>query len=123
MKLTDFSIKRPVFTIVTMILFLLLGFISLLNIPLKLIPDIDPPIAAVVTSYQGASPTEVVDKVTRPLEDSLSTVPGLKNITSQSMEGVAITILEFSWTTSINDVENDIHNRMNQAQLPNEACK
>ncbi|WP_227939788.1 efflux RND transporter permease subunit [Alkalihalobacillus deserti] len=121
MKLTDFSIKRPVFTIVTMILFLLLGVISLLNIPLKLIPDIDPPIAAVVTSYQGASPAEVVDKVTRPLEDSLSTVPGLKNITSTSMEGSSLTLLEFAWTTSINDIENDINNRMNQAQLPNDA--
>ncbi|UOE92560.1 efflux RND transporter permease subunit [Alkalihalobacillus sp. LMS39] len=121
MKITGFSIRRPIFTIVGMILFLLLGVVSLLNIPLKLIPDIDPPIAAVVTSYQGASPEEVVDKVTRPLEDNLSTIPGLKNITSQSMEGVSLSLLEFSWTASIDDVETDIITRMNQTPLPSDA--
>ena len=50
MKLSNFSIRRPVFTIVTMIFVLLLGTVSLLNIPLKLIPDINPPVAVVVTS-------------------------------------------------------------------------
>ncbi len=73
MNVTKFSIKRPVFTLVTMFLFLLLGAISLTNIPLKLIPDIEAPIAAIVTSYQDASPEEVVDKVSRPMETSLST--------------------------------------------------
>lgn len=121
MKLTKFSIKRPVFTMVSMILFLLLGAISLTNIPLKLMPDIDPPIGAVVTSYPNAGPQEVLDKVSRPLEGSLATVPGLNNISSISMEGASMTILEFSWATSIDDVENDIINRMNQAPLPSEA--
>ncbi|MDQ0256806.1 HAE1 family hydrophobic/amphiphilic exporter-1 [Evansella vedderi] len=121
MNITKFSIKRPVFTMVTMILFLLLGTISLTNIPLKLMPDIDPPIGAVVTSYPNAGPEEVLDKVSRPLENSLATVPGLNNISSISMEGASMTILEFSWATSIDDVENDIISRMNQAPLPSEA--
>ncbi|UCZ52057.1 efflux RND transporter permease subunit [Bacillus shivajii] len=121
MKLTNFSIRRPVFTLVAMTLFLLLGLISLINIPLKLIPDIDPPIGAVVTSYDQASPEEVVQKVSRPLEESLATLPGLNNISSISMEGSSLTILEFSWTSSIDDVENDIITRMNQAPLPAEV--
>ncbi|MCE7793536.1 efflux RND transporter permease subunit [Salipaludibacillus sp. CUR1] len=119
--LTQFSIRRPVFTLVTMALFLLLGAVSLTNIPLKLIPDIEAPIAAVVTSYDDASPQEVVDQVSRPMENSLSTVSGLNNISSISMEGSSLTILEFSWTTSIDDVENDIISRMNQAPLPSGA--
>ncbi|MCR6107404.1 efflux RND transporter permease subunit [Salipaludibacillus agaradhaerens] len=119
--LTGFSIKRPVFTLVTMTLFLILGFVSLTNIPLKLIPDIDAPMAAVVTSYNDASPEEVVDRVTKPMEDSLSTISGLNNISSISMEGSSMTILEFSWTTSIDDVENDIISRMNQTALPSGA--
>ncbi|WP_096438574.1 efflux RND transporter permease subunit [Alteribacter populi] len=121
MKVTKFSIKRPIFTIVTMVLFLLLGAISLTNIPLKLMPDIDPPIGAVVTSYQNAGPEEVLDNVSQPLENSLSTVEGLNNISSISMEGASMTVLEFSWDTSIDDVENDIISGMNQAQLPDGA--
>ncbi|SDZ51661.1 hydrophobic/amphiphilic exporter-1, HAE1 family [Evansella caseinilytica] len=121
MNVTRFSIKRPVFTIVTMILFLLLGTISLTNIPLKLMPDINPPIGAVVTNYPNAGPDEVLDKVSKPLESSLATVPGLNNISSVSMEGASMTILEFSWSSNIDEVENDIISRMNQAALPSEA--
>ncbi|WP_199228161.1 efflux RND transporter permease subunit [Salipaludibacillus keqinensis] len=121
MNVTGFSIKRPVFTLVTMVLFLLLGAISLTNIPLKLIPDIEAPIAAVVTSYDDASPEEVVDKISRPMENSLSTISGLNNISTISMEGSSLTILEFSWTTSIDDVENDIITSMNQTPLPSGA--
>ncbi|TMW71537.1 efflux RND transporter permease subunit [Alteribacter natronophilus] len=121
MKLTNFSIRRPVFTLVAMTLFLLLGVISLTNIPLKLLPDIDPPIGAVVTSYDDASPQEVVDRVSRPMEESLSTLPGLNNISSISMEGSSLTLLEFSWATSFDDVENDIITNMNQTPLPDGA--
>ena len=101
MNLSNFSIKRPVFTIVTMFLVIILGVVSLLKIPLKLIPDINPPIAVVVTSYQGASPAEVVEKVTKPLEANLATLPGIKNVQSVSQEGSNLILLEFSWTTSI----------------------
>ncbi|WP_096435811.1 efflux RND transporter permease subunit [Alteribacter populi] len=121
MKLTNFSIRRPIFTLVAMTLFLLLGVISLTNIPLKLIPDIDPPIGAVVVSYDDAAPQEVVDQVSRPMEESLSTLPGLNNISSISMEGSSLTLLEFSWATSIDDIENDILARMNQTPLPNDT--
>ncbi|ADH99001.1 efflux RND transporter permease subunit [Salisediminibacterium selenitireducens] len=120
-NIIGFSIRRPVFTLVSMTLFLLLGFVSLTNIPLKLIPDIDPPIAVVVTSYDQAGPQEVVDRVTTPMENSLSTIQGLNNISSTSSEGSSLVLLEFSWTTSIEDVENDIVQRMNQTPLPSGA--
>ncbi|GEL07963.1 efflux RND transporter permease subunit [Salisediminibacterium halotolerans] len=120
-NLIKFSIGRPVFTLVTMTLFILLGAVSLTNIPLKLIPEIDPPVAAVVTSYDEAGPQEVVDGVSRPMETSLSTIEGLESINSISMEGSSLTLLEFSWTTSIEDVENDIIQNMNQTELPSGA--
>ncbi|MBU8904996.1 efflux RND transporter permease subunit [Desertibacillus haloalkaliphilus] len=118
MQLTNFSIRRPVFTIVAMLLFLLLGFISLFNIPLTLIPEIDPPIGAVVTSYPNAGPEEVVDRVTTPLEDQLSTLSGLNTISSTSMEGSSMILLEFSWATSISEIENEVISRINQTPLP-----
>lgn len=123
MNLSQFSIKRPVFTIVTMFLVIILGIVSLLKIPLKLIPDINPPIAVVVTSYEGAGPAEVVEKISKPLEANLATLPGIKNIQSFSEEGSNLILLEFSWSTVIDDVQNDILQRMDQAQIPTDAGK
>lgn len=104
-----------------MVLFLLLGAVSYINIPLKLIPNIDPPIGAVVVSYEGANPTEVVEKVTKPVEARLSTLPGLKSIQSISQEGTSLTILQFSWTTSIDDVQDEINSALNQVRVPDDA--
>ena len=93
MKIIDFSIKRPVFTIVTMFLVIILGAVSFLRIPVTLIPELNPPVGVVVTSYPGASPTEVNEKITKPLENSLSTTPGLKSIQSTSQEGANFILL------------------------------
>ncbi|PWA09495.1 MFS transporter [Pueribacillus theae] len=100
---------------------MLLGVVSLLNIPLKLIPNIDPPIGAVVVSYEDANPTEVLEKVTKPVETSLSTLPGLKSMQSISQEGSSLIILQFSWTTSIEDIQDDINNAINQVRVPDDA--
>lgn len=121
MNISNFSIKRPIFTLVTMFLVIILGFVSLMNIPLKLIPEINPPVGVVVANYFGASPNEVSEKVTKPLEQSLSTLPGLKTMSSTSQEGASLILLQFSWTTSIDDIENDILSRTNQTQITDDA--
>ncbi len=108
---------------VTMFLILILGGVSLLRIPLKLIPDLNPPVGVVVSSYPGASPTEVVEKVTKPLEESLSTLPGLKSIQSTSREGSNFILIEFSWSTSIDEIENDVLQRIEQTPVPEGANK
>lgn len=123
MKISNFSIKRPIFTIVTMFLVIILGAVSFYKIPLKLIPDLDPPVGVVVTTYQGASPEEVLEKVTKPLEDSLATLPGLKTITSSSQESANFIFMEFSWTTSMEDVQTDIQQRIDQVRLPDDVGK
>lgn len=123
MKISNFSIKRPVFTIVTMFLVLILGAVSVFKIPLKLIPDINPPVAVVVTSYHGASPTEVVEKVTKPLEANLATLPGIKNVQTISQEGSNFTLLEFSWSTKIDDIQNEVLQRIDQTPIPDDAGK
>ncbi|WP_074033901.1 efflux RND transporter permease subunit [Bacillus massilinigeriensis] len=123
MKISDFSIRRPVFTIVTMFLVLVLGAVSLLNIPLKLIPEITPPVGVVVTNYSGASPQEVVEKVTKPLEANLATTPGIKTMTSTSQEGSNLILMEFSWSTDIEEVQDEILQRIDSAQLPDDSEK
>jgi len=123
MKISDFSIKRPVFTTVIMFLVIILGAVSFFKIPVTLIPELNPPIGVVVTSYPGASPTEVSEKVTKPLETSLSTLPGIKTLQSSSEEGANFILLQFDWATDIEDVQTDIMQRIDQTQIPDESQK
>jgi len=123
MNISDFSIKRPVFTIVTMLFVIILGGVSLLKIPITLIPELHPPIGVVVTSYPGASPTEVNEKITKPLETTLATLPGIKKLQSTSQEGSNLIVLEFNWSTNIENVQLDILQRIDMTPLPNDAEK
>ncbi|ANU10381.1 MFS transporter [Planococcus antarcticus DSM 14505] len=121
MKISDFSIKRPVFTLVIMFLIIILGAVSFTRIPITLIPELNPPIGVVVTNYPGASPTEVNEKVTKPLEANLATLPGIKSIQSNSQEGSNFILLEFDWSTNIDDVQSDIAQRIDQTPIPDDS--
>lgn len=121
MKLSDFSIRRPKFTIVVMIILMLLGIVSLTRLPLQLMPNIEPPIAAVATTYQSAGPEEVMEDVTKPIESELSSINGLTNISSQSQESSSVVILEFGYDMTIDEVESDITRALDSVQLPDQA--
>lgn len=123
MNISDFSIKRPVFTIVTMLFVIILGGVSLIKIPITLIPELHPPIGVVVTSYPGASPAEVNEKITKPLETTLATLPGIKKLQSTSQEGSNLIVLEFNWSTNIENVQLDILQRIDMTPLPSDAEK
>ncbi|WP_419958169.1 efflux RND transporter permease subunit [Psychrobacillus psychrotolerans] len=123
MKISDFSIKRPVFTIVIMFLIIILGGVSFFKIPVTLIPDLNPPIAVVVTNYQGASPVEVDEKITKPLEASLSTLPGIESVNSTSQEGANFILLEFDWSTDMDAIQMDVMQRIDIIPLPDGADK
>lgn len=123
MKISDFSIKRPVFTIVIMFLIIILGGVSFFKIPVTLIPDLNPPIAVVVTNYQGASPVEVDEKITKPLEASLSTLPGIESVNSTSQEGANFILLEFDWSTDMDAIQMDVMQRIDITPLPDGADK
>lgn len=117
----NFSIRRPIFTLVGMVLFIIIGVVSITRLPLQLFPEINPPVAAVITSYSDVNPNEIEDTVTIPLEQQLSTTSGLKNMTSNSTEGTSMIILEFDWSTNIEDVELDIINTIRGTNLPTDA--
>lgn len=121
MKISHFSIRRPVFTIVTMLLVIILGTVSFFKIPVTLIPELNPPVGVVVTNYPGASSTEVSEKLTKPLEASLSTAPGLKSMQSSSQEGANFILLMFDWSTNIDEVQLDIMQRIDQVPVPEGA--
>ncbi len=123
MKLSELSIKRPVFAAVMSVALILLGVISFLRLPVREYPDIDPPIVSVVTFYRGASPNVVETEITDVLEEQFATIEGVKTITSSSQEqGSAITI-EFELSRDVDVAANDVRDRVSRVrgQLPREA--
>jgi len=101
MKITDFSIKRPMTIAVLIVAILLLGAVSLSRLAIDLYPEMNLPVGAVMTSYEGAGPQEVENQVTRPLESVMGTVNDLDTIQSVSSTGSSMVVVMFNWGTDM----------------------
>lgn len=102
MKIASFAIDRPVTTWMFYIAIVLLGFVSLRQLSVDLLPNISYPRLSVMTQYAGVAPEEIETLVTVPLEAAVSRIPGLRRVESVSKEGVSFLTLEFSWGTDMN---------------------
>jgi hydrophobic/amphiphilic exporter-1 (mainly G- bacteria), HAE1 family len=111
----------------TFVLFCLLavfGIFSLLNLPLELQPGGDRPEVTITTPYPGASPTEVEDLVTRPIEERMEEVLGVQKIDSSSRPGISSITLEFDWDSDLNERLVDVLNKLQQVEeLPEETSE
>nr|WP_272509043.1 efflux RND transporter permease subunit [Clostridium ganghwense] len=91
----QFSVKRPVTTIMCMLIIILFGTISLLGLSVDMFPKIELPIAIVSTSYPNVGPEEVEKLVTKPIEQAIATVQGIDKVSSRNSEGNSLIIAEF----------------------------
>ncbi len=123
MSIARFSVQRPVFVSMFTLIVLILGGVSLLRIPVDLMPDITYPTLTVATSYENASPAEIEELITRPIEEAMSAVPGVEEITSTSYEGHSRVRITFTWGIDLDDAANDIRDRLDRVipRLPEEA--
>ena len=96
-----YSVKKPFTILVAVILVLVLGFVSLTGIQTDLLPAMNLPYLMVITTYPGASPEQVEADVTKPLENALSTLNGVKNVTSQSNENYSLIYMEYQESTDM----------------------
>ncbi|MBM3284610.1 MAG: efflux RND transporter permease subunit, partial [Candidatus Aminicenantes bacterium] len=101
MKLARIAIERPVTTFMFYVAVVLLGFVSLRQLSVDLLPDISYPRLSVVTQYSGVAPEEIETLITAPLEAAVSRIPGLRRVESVSKEGVSYLTLEFVWGTDM----------------------
>lgn len=101
MKITQLSIKRPVTIFMFFLTIVLLGFVSLRELSVDLLPDISYPRLSAMTRYPGVAPEEIETLVTAPLEAAVSRIPGLRRVESVSKEGISYMTLEFSWGTDM----------------------
>jgi HAE1 family hydrophobic/amphiphilic exporter-1 len=102
---------------------LVLGAVALSRLPIDLMPDITYPTLSVATVYENASPEEVEELVTRPIEEAVSAVPGVEEVTSVSVEGISQVRFNFSWGTDLDAAANDIRDRLDRVipRLPEDT--
>jgi len=123
MKLAKMAIERPIATLMCYIAIILLGFISLRQLSVDLLPEISYPRLSVVTEYRGVAPEEIETLITEPLEAAVSRTPGLRRVESVSKEGVSYLTLEFSWGTDMDFAMLHAREKLDSVrfQLPEEA--
>lgn len=97
MKISDFAISRSVTTAMLILLIVIIGLVSFSNLKIDLYPDITFPGAAIVTTYEGVGSEEIENLLTRPIESAISTVEGVKSISSISSVGQSTVVVEFNW--------------------------
>jgi len=123
LKLAEVSVKRPVTIIMTMLIIMLLGGISLTRLPIDLLPNIEIPVSIVVTDYAGVGPQEIEKLITNPLEGAVARVENIDKVTSTTSEGSSIVIAEFKSGTDMDFATLQMREKVDQikSRLPDDA--
>lgn len=114
MKLSRFAVHRPIFTVMVTLIVAILGGVSLIRLPIDLMPDITYPTLSISTDYENASPEEIEELITRPVEEAMSAVPGVEEVTSVSTEGTSNVRVTFGWGTDLDAAATDIRDRLDR---------
>ncbi len=114
--MSKFSVRNPLTVFMAVIVAIVLGIVSYTRMTPDLMPSIDLPYVVVVTSYAGATPEKVETVVSKPIEQSMGTLDGIKNITSTSSENVSMIMLEFEEETNMDSATVDILQKLNQIE-------
>lgn len=117
MKLYELSIKKPVAVIMAVCVAVLLGLYSMTMLDTEMMPDITMPYAIVYTGYNGVAPSEIETLVTKPMENAVSSVSGVKSIQSRSSEGTSLVIVEFNSGTDIDVAAQDLRDKIDMYKM------
>jgi len=125
MFISDFAIRRPIITIVTMIALVVFGIAALVRLQTDEFPDIDAPIVFIGIAYPGASPDQVEREVVNRLEDRISGISGLDILRSTSTDGFAQIIVQFTFGKPVDQATQDVRDAISavRAQLPTEIIE
>ncbi|MBN2399166.1 MAG: efflux RND transporter permease subunit [Candidatus Aminicenantes bacterium] len=108
MKIVDFSLKKRVTMSMVVLVIVILGMISFTKLGLDMLPDLDYPVITVITTYGGVSSEDIEQNITRPVEQWISTVSGIKKLNSISLEGQSVVMVEFEWGTNLDFAAQDV---------------
>ncbi|MEW9078712.1 efflux RND transporter permease subunit [Terrisporobacter glycolicus] len=110
--LPKFSVRKPLTVFVSVVMVLMLGFVSFTKMTPDLLPSIDLPYVIAMTTYPGSSPEKIETTVTKPIEQAVSTTSGIKNVTSVSNENYSVVILEFNQDTNMDTAMLDLNGKI-----------
>ncbi len=116
MSIASVSIKRPIFMTSVMIAILIAGWTAFKSMSVDLFPDVSIPVITVQTVYPGAGPAEIENLVSRPIEEEVSTIAGIKRLTSRNFEGMSLVIVEFESSVDAKYAEQQVRDKINIAE-------
>lgn len=123
MKIARLSVLRPVAMSMVIVLILILGLVSLRDLPVDLFPELTFPVAAVTVTYDGAGPEEIEQLITRPIEEIMSSIPNVESVSSTSRTGGALILVSFGWGTDMDFATLNMRERLDLIRdgLPREV--
>ena len=119
------AIEKPVTTALIFVAVIVIGIYSFLKLPIDQFPEMDPPYITVMTTYPGASASEMETNVTKIMENALTSVDHLKHITAQSKDNISVVTLELEWGADMDEAVNDVRSFVDMAanNLPDNCAK
>lgn len=123
MGITKFVLKRPVTAVLAILCLIVFGIQAITGAKLELSPDMDMSMMIIFTNYSGASPEDVNELITKPIEEKVNTLSGLDSISSVSSEGSSMIMLEYEYGTDMDEAYDDLKKKVDQVEmeLPDDA--
>jgi len=121
--LSDISVRRPVFAAVAAIILCVIGLAAFLSLPVRELPNVDPPVVSVSTNYRGASAEVVEERITQVIERQVSGIQGIDRVNSSSRDGVSRISITFTLDRNLESAANDVRDAVSRVtnQLPDQA--
>lgn len=123
MRLPEFSVKQPVAALMLFLALGLIGTYSAIHLSVDMYPDIEPPVVSIITTWPGASASDVETEVTEKIEDYVNSVSNLETLTSKSLDNLSVVACRFGWGTDLDVAASDIRDKLEVAKrdLPDDA--
>ena len=123
MNLAKFALRNPITVLMAVLMVVILGAVSFSKMPVDMFPEITFPSITVATFYKGANPRDIERMVTYPVEKAVSTVNGVKYVSSISRQGASLVTINFNWGTNLDSAQSDVLQAVNlvRSDLPKEV--
>lgn len=123
MNIVDVAIKRPVTVWMFTFAVMLFGLVGLSRLAVNLLPELSYPTLTVRTNYTGAAPAEIEQLITKPVEEAVGVVKGLRKISSVSKAGQSDVLLEFEWDVAMDITSLEVREKLDLIRLPLDVQK
>lgn len=116
-----YAINKPITTLMYVVSLVIFGWMSYKSMPSALFPNVDFPIVTIKTTYAGAEASTIESQVTEQVEEAVSSIGGVDNITSTSSEGISVVTVKFFLERNIDEATNDVRDKVAAVDLPRDA--